>query len=97
MNHTIVFDNLSKFLFVVSGPNEEVMFQQLISARPLPGVLYQALRHEVLESFGPLVLNGRWLVHHDVNNDATLRFVNVGRVAIGQFHGKDAETPDVNL
>ena len=31
MDHTIVFDNLSKFLFMVSGPNEEVVLKQLVS------------------------------------------------------------------
>ena len=76
---------------------KEVMFQQLISAWSLPGVLSQTLGHEVLESFRPFVFNWRWLVHHNVNNDATLGFVNVGRVSISQLHGEDAEAPDVDF
>ena len=49
MNHAIVFDNLSKLLFMVSGPKKEVMLKQFVSAWSLLGILGQALRYEVLE------------------------------------------------
>ena len=83
MNHAIVFHDLCKLLFMVSGPKKEVVFEQLVSARPLLGILGQALRYEVLELWRPFILNRRRLVHYNVNNDTALRFIDIRRVTIG--------------
>ena len=97
VDNTVVLNDLGKLLFVVRGPSEKLVLQQLICTWSLLWVLGQALRYEVLKLSRPLLLDRWWFVLQNVDNNATLRLIDVGWVAIGQLHGKDAITPNVDL
>lgn len=72
------------------------MFEQLVRIPSLFRVLDETLVDEVLERGGPARVERWWILLDDVHDDAVLRLANVRRVTIGQLHGKDTETPDVN-
>ena len=97
VDNTVVLYDFCKLLFVVRGPSEEFVLEQFICTWSLLGVLGQALRHKILELSRPFLLNRRWLVLQDVDNDTTLRFIDVGWVSVGQFHCENTETPDINF
>ena len=95
VDNTVVLYDFCKLLFVVRGPSEEFVLEQFICAWSLLGVLGQALWHKVLELSRPFLLNRRWLVLQNIDDDTTLRLVDIRRVAVGQLHCEYAETPDV--
>ena len=97
VDNTVVLYDFCKLLFVVRGPSEKLVLQQFICTWSLLWVLGQALRYEVLKLSRPLLLDRWWFVLQNVDNNATLRLIDVGWVAIGQLHGKDAITPNVDL
>ena len=96
VDNTVVLYDFCKLLFVVRGPSEEFVLEQFICAWSLLGVLGQALWHKVLELSRPFLLNRRWLVLQNIDDDTTLRLINIRRVSVGQFHCENTETPDIN-
>ena len=60
-------------------------------------VLVQALVDEVLEFGGPLGRDARWLILHDVEQNAGVMLRNVRRLSLGKLDCKDTKRPDINL
>ena len=73
------------------------MFKQLSGRPPFFRVFDKADANEIPEFFAPPRPYGRRLLIKNVEDDLVLGITDVGCVAIGHLHRKDAQTPNVDL
>lgn len=73
------------------------MLDEHLGRPSLRRILLQTLVNEILKHWTPLVLNGWRLLLDDIVEDARVVFTYVGRFPHGEFDGKNAQRPYVDL